>query len=96
MSHFFLKKIMNSLSQKGLITSYKGPNGGVKLARPVNEITLFDIVEAVDGADIKTECFLGSNCNEDNCCVVHYPWIKVKKEYIDMLSKNTIEKIIRN
>lgn len=95
-SHFFLGKIMTPLSRKGLIVSYKGPNGGVKLAKPADEITLLDIVEAVDGIDFKTECFLGLECRDDKSCVVHKSWKEVKEKYIDMLSNNTIAKILEN
>lgn len=95
-SHFFLGKIMNILSQNGLINTYKGPNGGVKLSKPAGEITLYDVVEIIDGIDIKNECFLGPRCSEKNQCVMHNSWKKVRELYINMLSKNTIGKIIKN
>jgi Rrf2 family protein len=45
----FLLKVLRSLVDAGLLYSIKGPNGGYRLARPANKITLLAIIEAVDG-----------------------------------------------
>jgi Rrf2 family protein len=45
----FLRKIMASLSRAGLLAVQHGPGGGARLGRPAKEITLLEIVEAVDG-----------------------------------------------
>lgn len=45
----FLLRILVSLSRAGILWSSKGPNGGYRLARPGNKITLLDVVEAVEG-----------------------------------------------
>ena len=50
----YLSKVMQRLAQKGLIVAKRGKNGGVVLARPAREITLYDLAEAVDGARGKT------------------------------------------
>src|SRR5512139_3726202 len=55
----FLGKILQDLTRKGLLISLKGPTGGFGLAMPAKEITLYHIVEAVDGGDFLTTCVLG-------------------------------------
>jgi Rrf2 family transcriptional regulator, cysteine metabolism repressor len=45
----FLLKVLKALVTAQVLTSVKGPNGGYKLARPAGEISLLDIIEAVDG-----------------------------------------------
>jgi Rrf2 family protein len=45
----FLLKILNPLARAGLLRSIKGPHGGYWLAKPANEVTLLEVVEAVDG-----------------------------------------------
>src|SRR5262249_34564543 len=45
----FLLKVLKPLVSAGVLHSIKGPNGGYRLARPASEVTLLDIVEAVDG-----------------------------------------------
>lgn len=49
LSGSFLLRILVALSRAGLLDSIKGPNGGYRLARPVDTITLLDVVEAVEG-----------------------------------------------
>jgi Rrf2 family protein len=45
----FLLKVLKPLVSAGLLRSVRGPNGGYCLARPTREITLLEVVEAVDG-----------------------------------------------
>jgi Rrf2 family protein len=45
----FLLKVLKPLVSAGILHSVKGPNGGYRLARPANKITLLEIIEAVDG-----------------------------------------------
>jgi Rrf2 family protein len=49
LSGSFLLRILVAMSRAGLLRSIKGPNGGYRLARPVEEISLLDVVEAVEG-----------------------------------------------
>ncbi|HEX9016400.1 MAG TPA: Rrf2 family transcriptional regulator, partial [Chloroflexota bacterium] len=45
----FLAKIVPALARAGLLRSYRGSGGGIALGRPPEQITLLDVVEAVDG-----------------------------------------------
>jgi Rrf2 family protein len=45
----FLLKVLRPLVRAGLLRSLKGPGGGYRLARPASQITLLEVVEAVDG-----------------------------------------------
>jgi Rrf2 family protein len=45
----FLLKILNPLARAGVLRSIKGPHGGYWLARPASEVTVLEVVEAVDG-----------------------------------------------
>lgn len=45
----FLLKVLKPLVQARVLSSVKGPNGGYRLAKPANEITMLEILEAVDG-----------------------------------------------
>src|SRR5512139_2261819 len=55
----YLAKLMPKLAAAGLVQSKRGFNGGVKLARDPGEITVFEIVEAIDGPSSPNECLLG-------------------------------------
>ena len=79
--HHFLAKILQQLVYKGLLISQKGPRGGFALAKPAKAITLFNIVEAIDGVEFTTNCVLGfPECSGKNPCSVHDSWGKMRDE----------------
>jgi Rrf2 family protein len=80
-SFHFLTKILQILTGRNILVSFRGPNGGIALVRPANEIMLAEVVEAVDGLAIFTNCVLGlGRCNDDNPCPVHDRWARVRKD----------------
>ena len=88
--YHFLAKILQDLTRKGLLSSLKGPTGGFALGMPAKDITLFHIVEAVDGVDFTRSCVLGfSECSGKNPCAVHDKWAGFRDGIYSMLvSKN--------
>jgi len=66
------QKLMQRLAAHGLLTGQRGAGGGYALARPVTEISLADIVEAVEGPIAMTQCADGlpSDCALDAHCRV--------------------------
>jgi FeS assembly SUF system regulator len=65
------QKLMGRLAAEGLLTSARGAAGGFALARPAGEITLADIVEAVEGPIAMTVCSEGrTDCALDAHCMV--------------------------
>lgn len=71
----FLTKILQQLKETGLITSMRGPEGGVRFTRPADTITLREIVEAIDGSDLFETCVLGlPGCGDDTPCPLHNQW----------------------
>ena len=59
----FLAKIISQLSIAGLIHTSRGARGGVSLARPIEDVSLLDVVEAIDGPISLNEC----THNQDSC-----------------------------
>lgn len=88
--YHFLGKILQRLAAKGLLMSLKGPTGGFALTKRAKDITLFDIVEAVDGSAFTKNCVLGfPECSGKNPCAVHNTWGRMRDEIYEMLvSKN--------
>lgn len=94
--YHFLAKILQDLSRKGLLSSQKGPTGGFALAMPAKEITLFHIVEAVDGADFTRTCVLGfSECSGANPCAVHETWGGLRDSIYSMLVTKNVGQLAR-
>ena len=86
----FLAKILQDLSRKGLLDSLKGPGGGFSLGMPARDITLFHIVEAIDGVDLTQKCVMGfAECSGKHPCAVHEQWATLRDGIYSMLvSKN--------
>ncbi len=80
-SFHFLTKTFQSLTQKGILRSYRGPNGGVALARPPARIFLTDIILTLEGEDFFDKCLLGlAGCGQAAPCPVHDFWASHKAE----------------
>ena len=77
----FLTKIFQKLTRVGLMKSFRGPNGGVALMRPAEEISLRDIIAAIHGSTLFTECVLGlPGCGHDKPCPLHASWGVVREQ----------------
>jgi Rrf2 family transcriptional regulator, iron-sulfur cluster assembly transcription factor len=93
--HHFLAKIMQNLSRSEILRSYKGPTGGFTLAMSPEDITLYQLVVAIDGDGFLNDCVLGLPvCGGDNPCPVHEQWGKMREEIYEMLAGKTIAQMV--
>ena len=89
----FISKILQSLTENGIVESKKGKSGGFKLAKHPSKIKLIDIVEAIDGLASFNGCVLGfPKCSPDKPCPVHHQWGELRKKAYAMLSAESIDK----
>ena len=97
LSFHFLTKIMQLLTEAKLLESFKGPKGGVGFVKPANKIMLLDVVSAVDGLDLFTECAMGlPGCGESTPCPLHNAWAKRRADLMKMLSTTTLASLALN
>jgi Rrf2 family protein len=91
----FLAKIISQLSLSGLVTTYRGAGGGVKLARPASEISLLHVIEALDGPIRLNRCLIEPGaCPRDKHCPVHGIWAQAQAEITDLLSSTTFDQLV--
>jgi len=91
----YLSKISRKLTENGILSSSRGPNGGVALAVPPEKITLFDIVSIIEGNEIFTECLIRfSNCSSANPCQIHAKWYPVHSQIVEFFEETTIDQIM--
>ena len=75
----YLTQILAMLVQHGLLDALAGPSGGYTLARPPEEITLLEVVEAAEGPIKLEQCVLrGGPCSWEESCPVHIPWAQAQ------------------
>lgn len=92
--HHFLTKILQNLTAEGLLTSMKGPNGGVRLKKDSSNIQLLEIVQAIDGSKLFSECVLGlPGCGNQRPCALHHQWIDRRESIKNMLGSTTLREL---
>ncbi len=76
-----VSKLAKELSKAGLVVSHRGRNGGYGLARPAGEISVAEIVEALEGPIALTECALPGkiDCGIEDTCLAKASWDPVSR-----------------
>ncbi|MGB9154344.1 MAG: SUF system Fe-S cluster assembly regulator [Alphaproteobacteria bacterium] len=86
-------KIMKLLTKSNLITAQRGASGGYRLARPMTDISVAAIIEAMDGPIAITDCSEGSlhqGCRVESLCPVSEGWNKVNRVVRSALENVTL------
>ena len=87
----YLTRLMTDLVRNKYLVSIKGRNGGFKLNKELNEITLANIIESVEGMDSFNSCILGfQECSSENPCAMHFIWEENKSNLLNTLEKTTL------
>ena len=91
----FLAKIISQLSIAGLLHTSRGARGGVTLAREPKEITLLEVVEAIDGPIQLNEC-VGDNgvCTFDHNCPIKPVWCDPQDELVQRLKDTNFAQML--
>jgi len=96
LSHHFLTKILQHLTQAGLLNSMRGTQGGVTLARSPSEIRLEEIVVAIDGRDLFEACILGlPGCGTRAPCPMHEQWSGLRTQVHTLFATYTLADLSR-
>jgi Rrf2 family protein len=94
--HHFLNKVLQQLTRDGILVSHKGITGGFSVARPSSEITLEDIVKAIDGERFRARCVLGiPGCGDDAPCPVHAQWACARDIILGMIRTRSVHHLSR-
>jgi Rrf2 family protein len=87
----FVGKIFQTLVRAEILVSAKGRGGGFALKRHPNEITLRQIVEAIDGTQRISRCILGfATCNDEQACPQHDHWKTIRAQIDQLLDSTTL------
>lgn len=86
----FLAKIISQLSIAGLIHTSRGARGGVSLARPPEEVSILEVVEAIDGPISLNECTHSvTSCPFGDTCPLRPLWCETQAELVNRLRSTT-------
>lgn len=93
----YLKRILTTLTNHSIINSVQGRYGGFGLNKSVAEISLYEIVKAVENIEKYFGCVLGfESCSDENPCLLHKKWIPVREELMAFLKMTHVSDVINN
>ena len=95
-SDSYLEQLVRKLKKAGLVTSLRGAQGGYRLAKPAEEISVGDVLRALEGSIEAVSCKEGENpsCVGKDLCVARYVWQKVNKSIQETVDSIMISQLV--
>lgn len=91
----YLEQLFARLRKAGMVTGVRGPGGGYKLSRTPTEISIAQIIAAVDEQIDSTKCGRKRNCRKDNQpCLTHDLWVGLSEQIRDYLEKISLAEVL--
>jgi len=90
----YLEQLFGKLRRRTLVSSVRGPGGGYRLAKPMQSVTVADIVIAVDEPLDATQCGGKENCADDKRCMTHELWATLNKKMHEYLSSVSLADLV--
>ncbi len=91
-SFHFLTKVLQQLTNAGIMTSQRGVHGGVMLAKRAEDVSLLDLISVIDGTDVFEQCMLGlPGCGVAEACPVHDRWVMLRTEIVRVFMGTSLE-----
>ncbi len=91
----YLEQLFGKLRRHELVSSVRGPGGGYCLAKEMGEITVADIIVAVDEPLDATQCGGKGNCHDEHRCMTHDLWTNLNKRMFDYLDSVTLHGLVK-
>lgn len=94
----FAQKILAELAKNGILKVFKGCNGGYELAKPLESITVYDIVSTVDNPSDMVRCFInvGNTDTSAEACTVNTVWETITRKMEETLKSITLKNLIED
>ncbi|MDO8928246.1 MAG: Rrf2 family transcriptional regulator [Bacteroidota bacterium] len=88
----FTAKVLQTMTRFNLVRAGKGRGGGFYFEEPEKELSIFEIIKAIDGEKFFSSCAFGfENCNCANPCPMHDEFMIIRDNYTEMVQKVTIQ-----
>jgi len=87
-------KVLKLLAGSGLLDSFRGASGGYRIARRAGEISVADVIAAIEGPIAMTECSVEEGlCNQEDSCELRGNWQRISLAVADALQKVSLSEM---
>lgn len=90
----YLEQLFGKLRRHGLVASVRGPGGGYCLAKPMADISVANVIDAVDESIDATQCGGKRNCHDDHTCMTHNLWTNLNQRMNEYLRSVSLESLV--
>jgi Rrf2 family iron-sulfur cluster assembly transcriptional regulator len=90
----YLEQLFGKLRRNGLVSSVRGPGGGYNLAKKQDEVSVADIILAVDEPIDATQCGGKENCRDEQKCLTHDLWADLNNHIFEYLRRVTLADLV--
>ena len=90
----YLEQLFARLRKEGLVDSARGPGGGYRLSRAASEITVVQVISAIDETVEATRCGGLANCQDGEPCLTHELWSDLSRQIYDFLSGINLAQLV--
>jgi len=90
----YLEQLFGKLRRRALVDSVRGPGGGYRLAQDMRQISVADIILAVDETLDSTQCGGRENCRDESKCITHDLWADLNQHVFNYLGAVTLRQLV--
>lgn len=90
----YLEQLFAKLRRHELVDSVRGPGGGYQIARPLENVSVADVIFAVDEPLDATQCGGKENCSDEGQCMTHDLWSNLNQKMLEYLSSVTLMSLV--
>ena len=97
LSELYLFKVVQPLVEAGLVETVRGRNGGVRLGRPAQDISLFDVVRATEDSFVMADCFESdaAECPLVDSCALNSALREALDAFFEVLERHSIADLVK-
>jgi Rrf2 family iron-sulfur cluster assembly transcriptional regulator len=90
----YLEQLFAKLRRHELVESTRGPGGGYQIAKPLAQVSVSDVILAVDEPLDATQCGGKENCHDDGPCMTHELWSQLTRKMLEFLSSVSLQTLV--
>ncbi|MDX1669755.1 MAG: Fe-S cluster assembly transcriptional regulator IscR [Limnobacter sp.] len=91
----YLEQLFSKLRKRKLVDSVRGPGGGYRIAKPLEQVSVADVIIAVDEPLDATQCGGKENCTDEGQCMTHDLWSNLNQRMLDYLNSVTLHSLVQ-